>query len=539
MSIDATSTESLEGKLLPGSQPESGSSDASQARGSFLTHAAIYGIGSLALQAATVLLVPLYTQCLKPAEFGVLEVLTRVGEIFSICLLVHGVRMAGFTFYCQAEDEAERKRTAATIVIAPMFLLVVCGLAAEAFSSNLAHLIGIDDAGVVAFAILMIIAEGTTVAPLSLIQARVESSYFIFVMAMMFCCRLGLTVFLVVFLHWGLWGVLMATTATSLIFGVILNWRELRRSTVALDWTRLWEVLAFSLPFVPAGLCNMVIHNGDRFFLMRYCGADAVGIYALGYRLAMAVGMFSAGPLCQVWAARVFDAFRRDDAAVFVGRVCTRILAVYLFVGIGVCLFDEDLIGILAMPSYHDATALVNPLTLAYFFWSAANLMDAAIWVRRRSGLKPWIFFFSGSVTLGLYVWLIPLYGALGAACSTLLGLMTHCVVTYFVSQRLFRVEYEFGRLAAMLSVAIAVVVAEHFTQPGAIGLAQKAGLWAVWPMAIWVAGVVTAEEKAFLLAAVLRVRGWLGHAVARGNGRGLSKVNPPRDTPREGGVFP
>jgi O-antigen/teichoic acid export membrane protein len=418
--------------------------------------------------------------------------------------------MAGFTFYCQAPSEAERKRTAATILIAPMVLLVACGLAAEGFSSHLARLIGIEDSGIVAFAILMIIAEGTTVAPLSLIQARVESGYFIFIMALMFCCRLGLTVLLVVFLHWGLWGVLMASTATSLAFGAMLTWRELRRSILVLDLKKLWEVLAFALPFVPAGLCNLVIHNGDRFFLMRYCGADEVGLYALGYRLAMAVGMFSAGPLLQVWAARVFNAFQRPDASVFVGRVCTRILAVYLFMGIGVCMFDEDLIAIVAMPSYHDATALVNPLTLAYFFWSTANLMDAPIWVTRRSGLKPWIFLFSGSATFGLYVWLIPTFGARGAACATLIGLVVHCAATYVVSQRLLRVKYEFGRLLAMLALAMAVVSIEHFTEPGLVGVLQKAGLWVVWPLALWVFGAVTQEEKTFLLAACLKAGTWL-----------------------------
>jgi O-antigen/teichoic acid export membrane protein len=539
MTRDGTCTDRLEAESLPAQQRDLNPCDAPRAKGSFLTHAAIYGFGSLALQAATVLLVPVYTQCLKPAEFGVLEVLTRVGEILSICLLVHGVRMAGFTFYCQAQGEPERERTAATILLTPMILLVACGLMAAGFSPYLGRLIGIEDSGLVAFAILMIIAEGMTVAPLTLIQARVESGYFIFIMAMMFCLRLALTVLLVVFMQWGLWGVLMASTATSLAFGVLLTWRELRRSPLVLDLKKLREILIFALPFVPAGLCNLVLHNGDRFFLMRYCGADEVGLYALGYRLAMAVGMFSAGPLLQVWAARVFDAFQRPDASVFVGRVCTRILAVYLFAGIGACLFDEDLIAILAMPSYHGATALVDPLTLAYFFWSAANLLDAPIWVRRRSGLKPWIFFLSGSATLGLYVWLIPSYGALGAACATLAGLMVHCAVTFVVSQRLFHVQYEFGRLFVMLGLAIAMVAAEHYTGPGAIGFAQKAALWTAWPLLLWFTGVVTQEEKTFVLTACLRAWAWLGCCLTIGRRRPLCEGGHPGDEVREGGICP
>jgi O-antigen/teichoic acid export membrane protein len=305
------------------------------------------------------------------------------------------------------------------------------------------------------------------------------------------------------------------------------------------DVKKLREVLAFALPFVPAGLCSLVMHSGDRFFLIGYCGADEVGLYALGYRLATAVGMFSAGPLGQVWAARVFDAFQRPDASVFVGRVCTRILAAYLFMGMGVCLFDEDLIAILAMPAYHDATAVVAPITLAYFFWSAANLMDAPIWVRRRSGLKPWIFFLSGLTTVGLYLWLIPAHGALGAALATLVGLIVHCGATFVVSQRLIRVRYEFGRVFAMLALAIALVAAEHFTEPGVIGLAQKLALWMIWPVLLWFTGVVTSEEKAFVLATCVRIRDWLGRYLHAERRREAREGNRPAESAREGSVCP
>src|SRR5262249_31142827 len=56
----------------------------------FLKHAAVYGAANLLLQAAGFVLLPLYTRCLGPRDFGVLEVLGRLGETVSACLLIGG-----------------------------------------------------------------------------------------------------------------------------------------------------------------------------------------------------------------------------------------------------------------------------------------------------------------------------------------------------------------------------------------------------------------------------------------------------------------
>ena len=476
---------------------------------SFLTHAAIYGVGAILLQAASVVLVPLYTRYLTPAEFGVLEMVGRIGEVFSICLLANGIRLAAFTFYCQAKGDLERRRTAATVLWAPLVIVFGAGLLAAAVAPFLDAISGIGDPALVVFGIVMIMLEGTTVVPLALIQARVESAYYVAVMTAMFCLRVSLTIVAVAGLGWGVWGVLGAAAVNFGVFGVLLSWREFRINSFRPDFAKMKEVMKFSLPFVPAGFCGMLLHNGDRFFLMRFAGADEVGQYALGYKLAVTVGMLATAPILQVWTARMYDAFDRPDAALYVGRVCSRIMAAYLFASIGLCVFDVDLLAVLAVPAYGKATAVVIPIVLAYFFWTWANLMDAPLWVRRRSDLKPWILLASSFATVCLYLVAIPRWGALGAAYATLAGLTLHCAITFFVSQRVVRVRYEFGRLAIMLAAAMFVVFAAHHTRPDLIGLVHKLFIWLTWPVMLWLGGVVSAEEKAMLAAGLLRIRSW------------------------------
>ncbi len=504
----------LNDEAISGERREPAETGKPRAEKSFLTHALIYGVGALALQAASVILVPLYTRYLTPAEFGVLEMLNRIGEVFYLCLIANGLRLAAFTFYCQSKTDLERKRTAATVLFVPMMVLFGVGPLAALATPLLDRLAGVEDPTLMIFAVVVALLEGFTVVPLALIQARVDSAYYVVVMAAMFCFRVTLAFVAVACLGWGVWGIFGSTAATFVCFGLVLTWHELRRASFHVDFKILREIFRFALPFVPAGLCGMFLHNGDRFFLMKYAGADELGLYALGYKVALVVGMLSTGPLSQVWTARMYDAFDLPDAARVVGRVCTRILSAYVFVALGVCLFQREVIRLLAASSYYGATGVIAPVTLAYFFWTMSNLMDAPLWVRRRSSLKAWILFASATVTLALYAWLIPLYGARGAACATLISLAVHCAITFVVSQRIFHVDYEFGRITLMLSLAIVLLVVARGAAPGALGLAEKAVLWATWPLCLWWTGVVSRQEKGLVLTNVRRARGWIAQAV-------------------------
>ena len=52
----------------------------------FLRHAAVYGVAAALVQAAGFLLLPMYLRCLGPADYGVLEVVTRFAETFESTL---------------------------------------------------------------------------------------------------------------------------------------------------------------------------------------------------------------------------------------------------------------------------------------------------------------------------------------------------------------------------------------------------------------------------------------------------------------------
>ncbi|MFO0881187.1 MAG: lipopolysaccharide biosynthesis protein [Gemmataceae bacterium] len=485
---------------------------------SFLKHAAIYGMATMLVQAGSFVLLPIYLRGLNRAEYGVLEIVGRLAETLATLLLLGGFRQALFTFYQQANDEPARRR----VVVSAYLLIGSAGVLGALATLAASPWIGpwlfgatgsAHAAWLLPLAVAGILLEPFNLLPLTLIQARVESATYVVVVISQFLVRVCLCILLVRVFAWGVAGALIATAATGLLFGAVLTGRELARGVAWPGLAQLRAMLWFALPLLPGGICFFVLHHGDRFFLLRHATAGEIGSYALGYKLGMVVKMLTLGPLLMVWSARMYAVAREPDAPVQFGRATTRILGAYLLAGLGLCLFAGEIVTILGGEEYAAAVPIVAPVVLACFFQSAATLMDAAFFIRGRTGQKFGVSLVATAAMLLLYWLLIPPYGAIGAALATAGGFAILALATYWTSQRLFPVSYEWGRLIGLTAVAVAGVLIGASLPPTTWAPVARLALFALLIVLAWASPLVHGDERR-------QVLGGIGLALSRLKGR-------------------
>jgi O-antigen/teichoic acid export membrane protein len=482
---------------------------------SFLKHASVYGLATLFMQAGSFVLLPIYLHCFSPHDYGILELVGRLAETVGTCLLFGGFRQALLTFYQQADTELDRRRVTSSTLLLTLTAVLAGGYAAmivaPAILSGWSTLLDPDSpAGttispdLLRLAVLSILLEPFSLIPLSLIQARLKSTRYVVIVLAQFLFRIILCIVLVRFLNWGVTGALAATVIQGVLFGSLLCLAEVRHGLAWPDLRRIGEMLAFALPLLPGGLCFFILHHGDRFFLLR-CSpvqlgcpvTEEVGIYALGYKLAMVVAMFSVSPLYMVWSARLYAEARKPEAPVIFGRTFTRVLAAYLLVGLGLCLFAGDIIAHLGPSSYARAALIVPPVVLACYFQSAASLMDAGLYVKQRTGVKLGITLATTAVMLLLYTLLIPRWGGLGAAWATLGGFAFLAGSTLCITQWVFPVRYDWPRVIGCLAWVVVLWGCGELCPPGYWMIPAKLGLFLLAPLGAWWSGLIQPDEKA------------------------------------------
>ena len=423
---------------------------------SFLRHTAIYGLGAILLQAVGLILLPIHTRYLAPADFGFLQILFRIGDVLNIVLMFQGIGLATLNFFKLPDHEAGERHIAAS---ASLFLVVVgCGgmVLATLCVNPLALFLDLQGREpTLLLGIGCVLTQGFIVMPLTLMQARLESGWYVAAMFGIALSRCLLTLLLVVWGGWGLVGVLLAFGLSHALFGIGFSLRETLRTSFRPQWTQVVAIARFALPFLPTGLCFFVIESGDQVLLSRFQGNDEVGFYGLGNQVARLATLFVIVPVFKVWQTWRYRAYESERRADLFGEALTRIAFVYAFAALGLLVLRDFVVLLLGSATYEPSRTVIGPLLLAHLFMGAAKFFDAPFHICSRTDLKPWIALASSCVIMTLYLAWIPAYGRLGAAYATLWGMLFHAAATYWVAQRVMRINLEWKRLAWLFALTI------------------------------------------------------------------------------------
>src|SRR5207245_3647558 len=118
-------------------------------------------------------------------------------------------------------------------------------------------------------------------------------------------------------------------------------------------------------------------------------------------------------------------------------------------------------------------------------FYGIYNIFTTGISIQRKTWFAVVFTALSALVNIGFNLVLIPMYGSMGAALSTLLAYMLLAFVAYVVNQRLYPVPYEIGLFVIELLVGIAFYVGSSMLVSGQ----DIFNAWGIWFGALFLYG--------------------------------------------------
>jgi O-antigen/teichoic acid export membrane protein len=292
-------------------------------------------------------------------------------------------------------------------------------------------------------------------------------------------------------------GILWASFIAQGAIGVwSFSWL-LRETGIKVVWAKILRALRYGLPLVPSGLALWVVALSDRYFLSRYNGLDAVGVYSLGYQLGTApMFVFSAFQLA--WPQFAFRIAEDPHAGSTYARL-TR----YAALGGGMAflilsLFAREWVGLLAGGAFREAYRVIPLVALAHLFNIAYFLFATGITIKEKTGWLPLITGISGVANLAANFLLIPRFGPIGAALATLAGYLILAGLTYVFSNHFLPVPYEFGRIGGIMGVLLLVWLVSILVNswpPYLLSLGGRMVLCLAFPLLVILFGGVSKDE--------------------------------------------
>ncbi len=412
----------------------------------------IYGLGDVATSLVSFLLLPLYTRYLAPADYGVIAMLLTIEAVAKI-VFRWGVDTAFMRLYFDCRDTASRQRLASTIFF---FLLAINGslvLASVAASGWLSRtLLGTPNQGLlVALVIANTFVTSFYFIPLQVLRIGERSGQFIALVFARSAATLVARLVLVIALHKGVLGIVLADVVVTTIYSVVLSRWFLPLVRPVFSRPILREALAFGLPRIPHSIASQVIGLADRYFLRAYRSLEEVGLYSIGASFGLALKLFLSA-FEYAWTPFFLGLMNEPDAKAVYSRVSTYVLAVLVLLVAGLCAVSPDVIRLATTPRFHAAAPVTPWIAIGVMFQGVYLVGSVGLIITKRTRQYPVATGIAAAASVIANAFLIPRYGVLGAAWANAIAYATLAGVTVGMSWRVYPITYEWRRLAIVFA---------------------------------------------------------------------------------------
>jgi O-antigen/teichoic acid export membrane protein len=456
-------------------------------------HSAVYGFGTLVSRFIAVLLLPVYTRYLTPADYGLIETLIALAAVMTV-LLAAGVKSAFFRFYFDEPDGRGRLRLIRTsfwFTMASATAGLVAGLVLAGPISDLLFDTS-DHADLVRASFVGLWVAINYEQMTSLFRVEQRSVAYLIATLINLTLTVGATLLLVVVLDEGPIGVIVGNfTGTLIVYIGLLAYRR-EQLGLELDRPLLREMNRFGMPLVPSALFLWILNFSDRFFLVKLSGPREVGLYSIGVRMASAIILVLAA-FRTAWPAFAYSIEDDDEAKRTYSFVLTYIVLVTSWMALGLGVLAPWLVRLLTTEEFYSAERVVAPLAFAAAAFGAYIVVVIGIG-RARQTRSNWLISGAAAVlNVALNLLLIPKYGMIGAAIATIGAYVTLFVGMAWRAQYLYPVPYQWRRVAIAGGVAIALTVIGRVLDPP---LAAAIAIVAAYPLLLWPLGFYLPEER-------------------------------------------
>lgn len=386
-----------------------------------LTNIIAFLCGNLGTKLIGFFMVPLYTNILKPSEYGEIDlILSIIGVIspFIACGIHEGIMR-----FCLDRDSNKKLVLSIGLrifVISSIIFLFVCPI--FLFVPILSDYI--------IFVYLYSILNEIMTIFLCYIRGKDDIKLYSFLGFLSGFIMASLNILFLVFLKWGMFGYKLSmllspliTTIIAIIFGRLAN------DITINQWNKglAKEMMKYSLILIPNALLWWCINASDRFFVSYMCGTYVNGLYAVSYKIPTLLNTVST-IFMQSWQMSAIKEYENDESE-FYNQIYRQII---FFMGIAtlvlMCL-NRSILSIYVGNEYESAW-IYSPFLIISFFAGSLSTFWGSFYIAAKNMNKYLYSAVIGAiVNICLNFLLIKQIGAMGAAISTMICYMVVLVV--------------------------------------------------------------------------------------------------------------
>lgn len=433
----------------------------------------IYGLGDILVKGIAFFTLPIYTRLFTPEEYGIWNfIITVVGLLAGILIL------GGDSAYARFFFEAKTLREQQVITSTWFGFLALWSSGVIILCLPLIDEISHWSFGTVQYGPLFIMA--LLAAPLTLINTmcgqvlrnQFQAKLFTVLNALTVLLTIGLSLYAVIGLKWGLAGLMAGPLAAAAIMLPIRLWTARKMLRPRFSGSVLGKLLAYGTPLVPVSLAYWVFGVSDRLILGKLSSFDQVGLYVVANTTTGVLSLIN-GALSQAWTPYSVRLYEEQPAlaSLFFGQFMTYILVGFGLLCVGLATFAYELLVLLSTPDFYSAAWAIGPLALGFMAYASTQITAAGIGLTKQTKYYAIFSWLAALLNLVLNLVFVPNWGMMAASWSTAVSYIFLTIAYLITSQRLWPVIYEKQRSLLVVGLTLGFVIGAPWLPQFSLGV--------------------------------------------------------------------
>lgn len=192
--------------------------------------------------------------------------------------------------------------------------------------------------------------------------------------------------------------------------------------------------LRYSIAIIPHSLSQILLTQLDLLMISYFIGSAEAGIYSMAYTIGL-LGYTALSQVMGSWSTWVYRRF--DEKALSPVRSHSALVVFFgLLASLVLMLLSPELVRIFLPPQYEPAIYVLMPLVAANFFQFVYLFFYDVGYYNKKTALIAIASTVTAVMNFGLNLLLIPRYGFLAAAYTTLASYMVLAFLNYLIARK-------------------------------------------------------------------------------------------------------
>ena len=459
--------------------PNPPSSNAARLKTLF-AHSAVYGAGDVATSVVSLLLLPVFTRYLSPADYGVLQLLLAAEAVLKPTLRC-GLGSSFLRLHYDGRGAEHEERLTGTIFV--LQLAIVAPLTGAGFIAApwLAERFfgGVAQGELLRLVLIKTFAVTFYFIPFQRLRVQNRSQVFAALTFSRSAATLLLRIVFVVFLARGVAGVVVADLIITGVFTVVLGRLAGPRLRPVFSWAIGREALRLGLPHLPAHAARQVISVGDRYLLVAFATAQDVGLYGLGAAIGSALKLVTSA-LRTAWGPFVLQTMSEPDPKRVYRTLAPYLFSVLVLFGLGLAATGPDIARLMAEERFRPGADVIPLITVGVMLLGLNQLASVGLGIRKR----PWEYALAAvggaAASVGANFAFIPRLGFIGAGFAYVVACAVFTGISIWLSHLHYPISQDWTRIGRVVLAGIAsywmVVTLFPGPLPPVLGILARGG---------------------------------------------------------------